>query len=476
MRFVRFSALAFVLCALLSGVAVADIRLPSMGEASSAILSLEQERELGQRWLKSFRAQTRPNRDYALQEYVENLLLDIARHAPIEDRRLELLIVDNPQLNAFAVPGGIVGVHTGLLLHAASEAEFAAVLAHELAHLSQRHFARSVAERRASAATSLAGLLAGVILAAASGNSDAVPAAMSVARAAQLESALRYSRQHEQEADRIGLRTLVEAGYDASAAADMFAGMLQLDRRAGRQVPEYLRTHPLTERRLSDMRARALQYPRRPRAGSEVYPLMRARVEVRQAGRQAVRTFSERVKKNPSRVNRYGLALAQQAALDLPAAVGLARGLYDGEPGVELFGILYAELLTQTGEAARAKKVLGGYLQRRPTGYALNMALANAFTYAGQFAQAAEILRGQTRRRPTDPAVWYEYSEVLGLAGEVLALHKARAEYFMLIGAFNRAIRQLQFAQKEAGDDRIEQAVLGEMISRAARLRGEAGI
>lgn len=460
----------------MSLVAQAEIRLPSMGEASSAVISIEQERSLGQSWLRSFRAQAGINEDYLIQEYVEKLLFGMVRYSHMEDKRLDVLIVDSSSLNAFAVPGGIIGVNTGLFLHAGTEAEFASVLAHELSHLSQRHFARSIAERKANAITSLAGLLAGIVLAATAGG-DAGLAVLSAAQAANLEADLRYSRQNEQEADRIGMDVLTAAGYDPNAMSQMFESMLKATRYVGYQAPEYLRTHPLTESRVNDALTRARQYPKKFYPTSKEYELMQARIRARESGSpdQAVRKFEAQVEENASQAHRYGLAIAYKHALKLEQAKALAQVLYQEEPDNPLFGLLYSELISAFGESQEAERIIRGYLKKQPFRHSINMALANTLNQSARFSEAAAVLRDETQRRPMDAAVWYIYAETLGLAGEILELHKARAEYFMLVGAYDRAIRQLQFAKREiSAQNRIELAVIDEKISRAARLRGHS--
>ena len=446
-----------------------------MGEASSAVISLEQERSLGQAWLRSFRAQADLSDDYLIQEYTEEILFGMVRHSALEDSRLEVLIVDNPSLNAFAVPGGIIGVNTGLFLYANTEAEFASVLAHELSHISQRHFARSVAERKANAATSLAGLLAGILLAATAGGNAGL-AVLSATQAATLEAGLRYSRQNEQEADRIGMNVLTRAGYDPDAMADMFETMLKATRYVGHQVPEYLRTHPLTESRVNDALSRAQQYPEQFFPPSPTYRLIKARIEVDESGSpdQALRKFEALVKTDPSPANRYGLALACKKALRLSEAKEHALKLHQEEPENTLFGLLYSEIISSFGEASQAEKIILNYLQKKPLGYSLNMALANTLVQDARFEEAADVLGQESKRRPRDAAVWYEYAETLGLAGKTLDLHKARAEYFMLVGAYDRAIRQLEFAKREVSNNPIEIAVINEKISRAARLRSNS--
>ena len=212
-----------------------------------------QERALGQAWLRSFRASVPLAEDPLVFEYLDNLLVELASYSDLQDKRLSLVVVNNPTINAFAVPGGVVGVHTGLMQHASTEAQLASVLTHELAHLSQRHFARSVEASRRASITTIAGLLAGIALAASS-SGDAATAAIMSTQAAALDNQLRYSRVHEREADRLGMQSLVRAGYPPVAAAEMFGHMLDVSRVYGEELPEFLRTHPVTQSRISDAR------------------------------------------------------------------------------------------------------------------------------------------------------------------------------------------------------------------------------
>jgi len=465
-------ALIFLSFLFSTGKSLADIRLPSMGEASSGVISLDQERELGQAWLRSYRAQTDINTDYELQEYVENVIFRMTQYSDIVDKRLDVLIVNNPRLNAFAVPGGIIGINTGLFTYAETEGQFSSVMAHELSHLSQRHFARSVAQRQSNQLTTMAALLAGILVAA-TASGDAGLAMISATQAASIQSDLRYSRQHEQEADRIGLEVMANAGYDPKSMGAMFENMLRSTSYVGYQAPEYLRSHPLTETRVNDALNRARQYPQKYYPEAQQYQLMRKRIEIQQSGvpAQAVRKFEAEVELNNSALNKYALALAYERAIQFDEAKKLAQELFASDPGNQSFGLLYADILNQTGESAEAETIIRKYLNRRPDSYALNMALAGALSYGGKFTEAAEILRKQTQLRSNDAAVWYEYAETLGLAGNLLELHKARAEYFMLVGAFDRAIRQLQFAKTEAAGNSIEIAILDQKITLAAQLR-----
>lgn len=201
--------------------------LPSLGDATSGLISIEQEHTLGRAWLRNLRAQASSIHFAELTEYTENLIYRLASNSQVSDRRLEVVILDNKQLNAFAVPGGVIGINAGLFIHAKNEAQFAAVLAHELAHLSQRHFARQIDERSKQTPIALATLLGSIMLLA-TNNTEAGFAGLMTSQAAATQWSLNYSRDWEREADRLGMHTLVSADIDPNGMPDMFKQCLML--------------------------------------------------------------------------------------------------------------------------------------------------------------------------------------------------------------------------------------------------------
>ena len=283
-------ALLLLLCSQLVPPALAqtdELKLPNLGESSTRMFSAEFEHQLGQTWLRIFRSQAPTVNDPLMFEYLENLIYGLVTHSKLEDRRVDLVVVDNPTINAFAVPGGVIGVHNGLLLYAQTEDELGTVLAHEIAHLSQRHFSRGVEFQKNQAPINLAAMLAGLVIMATAGG-DAGLAALTSAQALAQDSALRYSRSNEQEADRVGMQTMVDAGLDPHAAPAMFERMMQASRYSGgNRIPEFLRTHPLSENRIADTRNRARQHPKTIRPVNLDYQLMRARAYVQEAIRTA---------------------------------------------------------------------------------------------------------------------------------------------------------------------------------------------
>ena len=248
-----------IFCILVSNnTSLADdfLNLPELGDSTSSTVSRQKEYQVGQAWLMIYRSRIPTFKDPQLNDYLEDLLQQLARYSELEDKRLTLVTIDNKALNAFAVPGGVIGIQSGLLLHAKSEGELASVLSHELAHLSQRHWARRVEKSRQNMLPTMAALLASMILIATSGG-DAGMAALTMTQAASAESQLRFSRDNEAEADRIGMKTLSAANFNPSDMPVMFERMLRSSRFMGQRPPEFLLSHPVTEKRISDTRNRA---------------------------------------------------------------------------------------------------------------------------------------------------------------------------------------------------------------------------
>ena len=454
-----------------------DLKIPNLGESSTSLFSADYEHQLGRMWLRSFRGQAPIATDPLLHSYLESLVFELVQHSELQDRRIELVIVDNPTINAFAVPGGVIGVHSGLFQYAVTEDEFATVMAHEIAHLSQRHFSRRMEMAQEQGPMQLAGLLAGVLLAATVGT-DAGMAAMTTAQGLAQDAQLRYSRANEAEADRVGLRTLYNAGMDPYAAPQMFERMYAATRysQSGR-IPEFLRTHPLSEKRISDTRSRAMQYPKRIRSVSLDYQLMRARVAV-QAARtpeEAVAFFRSALEGDSisSAATTYGLVLALTDAGRADEAALALDSIWSGDSDRIEYVIADAEIDLARGNSARAVATLERRLELSPGNHPLTMSYAHALQQAGSPHLAEAVLIEQSRRMPRDPGLWYLLAEVQGLAGNIVGLHRSRAEYFILINALDAAERQLTYAQNLVGSDFTTSSLINQRMRDVQDMRAE---
>ena len=433
---------------------------------------------MGRAWLMSYRRQVPVVEDPLLEDYLETLIYRLAETSELKDRRIELIVVDNSAINAFAVPGGVVGVHNGLVKQAETEAQLSSVLTHELGHLSQRHFSRSVEAQQAAKIPSLIGMLGGMV-AIVAGAGDAGMAAMTGTQAAVQQNQLRFSRLHEQEADRVGIQNLARAGMDPNGAANMFTVMQRVSRRYGSRPPEFLLTHPLTQSRIADARNRARQYPRRVYADNPEFQLMRVRVEVGnfRDDDEAEAYYRKRLQRKGrnAEAHQYGLLLVLTRKREYAEAMELLVPLREYSPDNLAYILAEADIYTESGEFDDALRLLGRSWMLMPGNHPLTMAVSKTHLRSGRYKEAEKILAPHAKRRRNDPYVWYVLAETQGLTGNTYGLHQSRAEYFFLNGKMLQARSQLGYALQLAPDDVARERIRTEQryIESVARALGQ---
>lgn len=467
-----------LLAAVFSGKTMAqspDTALPSIGGAGGGLISGQQEAEIGRQVMTSIRRSAPQITDPLVYDYLSSIIYQLVPSAPLSNADLTLAIIDSPDINAFAVPGNIVGVNGGLFLNAGSEQQFASVLAHELAHLSQRHFARRLEQQEASTPLTIAGMIAGIVLSAVT-QSDIGIAAIAGTQALAIQNMLAYSRAHEQEADRIGMEILADSGMDPRGMPEMFEIMMRQNRLQGNRVPEYLSTHPLTQNRVSDTRNRAEQYPRRDVADAQEYHLVRARLQVRYAKspQVAVETFRgylERPDTEKPDAVRYGLAVAFLSSGNYNDAVTELERLLESAPGRITYQVTLAETMIELGRLEQARNLLAEALDRNPGNYPITDMLARVEIEDGNGKRAADYLHQLTRELPQKEYLWLRLAEAEGMARNIVGVHRARAEYDILMGDLESAQRQLRQAQERLPAGAPLRQVVTERLSQvSARL------
>jgi predicted Zn-dependent protease len=420
------------------------IALPSIGRISQAT-TIEEQR-IGDAWLKQYRRQVSTSTDAIIIAYLENLLSTLASHSDIYNESLSLVVAKNASLNAFAVPGGVIGIHTGLLQYAKTEQQLASVISHELAHLSQRHYARGVEKQKGQSLTVMAGLLASLILAA-STDGDASVAALSATQAYAIDQQLRFTRSFEREADRIGMSILANAGMSPHATAEMFEEMDKLTRFSSKP-PEFLLTHPLTTNRQIDAINLAREYPKKTITDNINYQLVRARaiLETAESPQQAIRYFKDALSGFDTSVdgNRYGLVLALTDNREYSEATKTLEGLLKKHPNNVILHISKSHILAGQNKLDDAINIIQKLISQHPNYYPLPFQMSQIYREHNGYGKAIEILIKLSENRQEDPVVWYELAEVAGLANQLSLLNKARAEYFILHANFDNAEQQLR--------------------------------
>ena len=434
---------------------LANTELPDLGDSASSYVSLQQEHALGRLWLRQLRSQTSTIELPLANQFLENLIFRLIPHSEVKLSDFEFVIIDRPELNAFAVPGGIIGINFGIMLYARDEDELSAVLAHELAHLSQRHFARQIENAEKQQPVAIAALLASILLIA-TNNADAGFAGLVTSQAASVQSQLAYSRDWEREADRIGMKALVGAGLDPNAMPSMFQAMLQANR-FNKRPPEFLLTHPVTETRVADAAGRAENFPRKPRLVSFEFDILRNIAMMRyqlNAAEQAA-YFNHQLTLEDKNSQRYAanqIALALIAAENNEAEKGLKILADVAAPYNDhvAFNTLKAELLSQQKQYAKAIEILDDGLIYQPQDFQLQSTKARILMAAQQFELATQTLKSLSEQRPSSPQVWRKLAEAAGKADQILLSHRANGEYLFATGFQAKALRQMELALKLA--------------------------
>ena len=432
-----------------------DEKLPVLGDASSSVISIASEYNLGRLYMAQLRRSIPEYSDPVTQDYAEHLVYRLSEYSELRDRRLEIVLIDEKSVNAFAAPGGIIGINAGLIFHTNTEGELASVLSHELAHLSQRHFARRMQRQKDRSLANSLMILASVALAGATSNPNAILAGQQ----AITQQSLSFSRGDEQEADRIGFKNLVSAGFDPFSASYMFEKLQSLSRLSGSNELEFLRSHPLTKKRISDAQSRAREFESSNYRNSLEYDLVRARsvVHFAQLPRQAIRQFDQDLRRAKSEreslIAEYGLALAHSKNNDHEDALQFMRNALNKDKDNLLIQIGILEVHIAAENYFEAEALAVSLLQLNPNNYPISMLYNRILMNKGDYERGEEILRILTLKRPNDPQIWYWLAEVQGLDQNIIGLHLSRAEFFYLTGSYETSLKHLRMALELVGNN-----------------------
>lgn len=435
------------------------IELPDLGEVSRATLSEASEDRIGREIMRQLRDSAEYLDDPVIREYLNDLGDRLAAASPDPARRFEFFPVRDASINAFALPGGYIGVHTGLISAARNESELAGVLAHEIAHVTQKHIARIVDGQKSAGLASLVALAVAIL--AARSNTDVAQAAIVTAQAMSVQNQLDFTREHEREADRIGLRTLTDAGFSPIGMATFFERLQTQSRLYENNAPAYLRTHPLNHERIADIQNRVADGPYRQHVDSVEFGFIRARVQAGEGeAADAVRLFEARVAEKPDAIAWYGLARASSRAGDHKRAAR-ALATIDGEfAGSPLVAHLAIELALAEGRADDAARLSEAALARhgayRPLGYLR----ARALLRAGQPRAALAFLSDRQRIWSADDKLFALQAEAHQAMGETARARLAQAEAHALNDRIGAAIEQLEMGQRVRDADFHTQSII----------------
>lgn len=432
--------------------------LPSMGAVSSSELSPAVERTLGQAIMEQGRQDPTYIGDLDINQYLTALGRKLAAHAPQAlAQDITVFAVRDPSINAFALPGGYIGVHSGLVVGAQSESELAGVLAHEIGHVMQRHIARGIAQQSQGTGIMVASLV-GALLAALAGQGDLAMGVATFGQAAAIDRQLGFSRGAEQEADRAGLQMMRQAGFDPQGMLAMFRRLMNASRLNEGTGGGYASTHPLSIQRLSDIENRIEGQPAAVTPDPEFW-FVRARLALIQARSHADRQRLKQTLRSEARdlsgvrqaAAYYGLASLGKAEGDLASAraqLAQAQSVQAAAPQLDMLAI---QLAGAQGAAA-AVDVSAAAWKRWPDSQGVADERARALQKAGQDAAAADFLQAATRQWPETPEFQKLLATSLERLGREVEAHEAMASYFEQTGALPTAVEHLQQARTLSKD------------------------
>ncbi len=432
----------------------ATYNLPDLGDQFQTALSPLQEQQLGAEFMRNARHTLDIVDDPELNEYIDQLGQKLVAHSAGAGQTFHFFVIKDPTINAFSVPGGYVGIDTGLILTAKNEPELAAVLSHEIAHVTQHHVARMIAQSKRTTLPAMAALLAGILLAG-TGSGEAGMAAVTMTSAAVAQSQLTFSREFEAEADRIGMQTLNAAGYDAMAMPEFFGRLLRSTRYYD-TPPPFLQDHPTTPLRIAESTDEAEKFPRHPPPDNTAFFDAQAEVRVISASNpdQLVSDFRKRLASGEyaqKDAEEYGYALALNDDQRFAEARKEIDGLLSRHPDYLLYRIAQAEIELAAGNYATALRLYADASKKSPTDRALMQRYASALLKTGHAAQASALLKKALRVDTDDPALYKMLAVAEGDTGHLLEAHRALAEHYYLNGNAPAAIEQLTIARRYAG-------------------------
>ena len=425
--------------------------LPDIGSPADAVLSKSQADQIGRTVLLRLRIDGQVLEDPEVDEYLDAIGHRLGAQAHEGDQEFTFFLVNDRMINAFALPGGYIGVNTGLILETQRESELAGVMAHEIAHVTQKHIARRASAQSRSSMLAAAAVLAAILMGATgTADSNVIQATAMSAQAFAVQQSINYTRVNEYEADRVGLRILHDAGFDPNGMPDFFETMGRLTGSWGNRVPEFLLTHPVSSTRIAETRARAEQLPPTEIRESPAYLLIKERLRVltAESSIEIVEYYQDRLEKSPEPYPylRYGYGLALVRDGRAGEAVKIFHELRQENDSVIAFHSALGQALMASGQPTEGLIVFEDGLRLFPRNVPLTVRYAEALMRAQQYDRAHAVLLDLFNNVPPTAAQVRLIANAAGGAGENAEAHFYMSEYYLLNGNVMLAVEQLNLA------------------------------
>ena len=466
----RLAIAAFSMTLFIPAISMADeIVLPDMGDSTGTLISPAQEEILGESFFRSIRSQLNISYDPDVQNYIQSIGQKLVANSDNPTQPFYFFVVVSDDINAFAGPGGYIGINSGLIMNSESESELASVMAHEIAHVTQRHIYRSYEAASLMSIPAAAAMIAAIIVATQA--PEVGIGALSAIQAGTLQMQIDFTRDNEQEADRIGLKTLARAEFDPRSMPTFFEKLQHASRYYGAGAPEFLRTHPITSSRISDTRGRAETFPYRQVPDSQDYRLTKAKLRLTSTQttlNDLVIFFANRADQGTQKQRaamQYGLGLCYVKQQKFKQAETIFQHLNQQYPTQRQYLTALAQIAEDKRETETAKKLYLQLQQRFPADINFHFKYISILLKSKQPELALQHLKLVAYKNQQHPEFFLLLAQAYGDLNQRINSHRYMAEYYYAIGQTNAAIMQIKIAQQEKGLNFYLSAILEDRLN-----------
>ena len=460
----------FILLASTLFAASENISLPDFGDSAGSVISPSYERRLGQMFLKQVRHFSTIINDPEVESYIQSLGYDLSSHSDNTEQPFTFFVIDNPTINAFAGPGGMIGINSGVILNSESESELAGVVAHEIAHVTQRHLARTFEEAKKYSLPTAAAMIGALIIA--TQDPAAGQAAITSIAGFNLQNQINFTRENEEEADRIGINLLAKSGYDPLGMPLFFERLQKLSKFSQSNAPEFFRTHPLTTSRIADSIARAESYPKKIYENSHAYELVRYKLLAKtiKMPREAVLFLRDRLEKHEGSSSkklpiRYGLAYAYLLDGAYAHANQQIKHLLKNNTNDVAYLLLAAKLKTEQSKYDDAFVIFKKAYELYPDYKPVIMAYARALVDVGRAKEARDIMKNYERHHSHDLNSYALLGQAESMLGNEIETAILQSEYYYLAGETKLAVEKLKFIKQRYKMDYYQEQSVSARLS-----------
>lgn len=435
--------------------------LPELGDISQTVLTPAQEQAIAEQILRDIAVSDDVVQDIEMIDYLQSLGEKLVAAGPDKRQQFNFFIVKDNSINAFALPGGVIGVHTGLILAANNESELASVIGHEVGHVTQHHLARMLASQKYDTFKSIASIAVALLVSRA--NPELAGGALTAASASGLQRQLDYTREYEREADRVGLQILDSAGFDVRAMPAFFTTLQRGTRFVEGSAPSFLRTHPLTSERIADVTSRVEAMPYRQVSDSLDFQFMRAKIRAAQGSVQAsIDNFQDNIKERRfanEAAEHYGLAVALLRKNDTDNSAKQVKWLRANLPINAMVESLSARIEVARNHPQQAATEFAKALNTFPAYRSLIYGYAEHFLATNQPDKLLKLVNSKHPNYPND-AYFYELeARAYSLQSKVLLQHQAQGEAYFRRYDLKSAVEQMDLAVKANDGNFYEKSI-----------------